>query len=264
MKISIVTISYNQAQFLEQAIRSIVEQDHEDLEYILVDPGSTDVSREIVERYRSKITKIVYEPDSGPSDGLNKGFSHAKGEILGFINADDSLLPGAVQKVSSYFEKNPHIDVVCGCGFIIDAENRIIERLVPTRFSKRLYAYGAVTFLQQGTFFRRSAFLEARGFNKENRTCWDGELLLEMAINGRTFGIIYEDIALFRIHRGSISGSGRLNETYRNDCNRLFIKTMGREMSLLDKLLSKIYRLEKWIMNPRVTLSRVIKRLEVN
>ncbi len=258
MKISIVTISYNQAQFLERAILSIVEQDHEDLEYIVVDPGSTDGSLDIIDRYRFNITKIVYEPDSGPADGLNKGFSHATGEIFGFINADDALLPGALRNVSDYFEKNPKIDVVCGSGLIIDAESREIKRLVPTRVSKRLCAYGSVTFLQQSTFFRRSAFLEARGFNKQNRTCWDGELLLDMAINGRRFGIIYEDLALFRIHGESISGSGRLANLYIDDRNRLFTKSMGRKMNSLDRLLMKLYRVEKWVLNPRATLFRLL------
>lgn len=261
MKISIITISYNQAKFLERAIRSIVEQDHADLEYIVVDPGSTDGSRDIIERYRFKIAEIVYEPDSGPADGLNKGFSHATGEILGFINADDALLPETLRKVSNYFEKNPEIDVVCGSGFIVDAEDRIIKRLVPTRFSKRLYVYGAVTFLQQCTFFRRNAFLDAGGFNKNNRTCWDGELLLDMAINGREFGILHEDLALFRIHESSISGSGRLNEIYRKDCNRLFDKAMGHEMNSRDRLLAHLYRMEKWFMNPKVTLFRILSRL---
>lgn len=90
MKISVVTVSYNQAQFLERAIRSIVEQNQEDLEYIVIDPGSTDESRDIIERYRSNIAKIVYEPDSGPAEGLNKGFFHATGEVPGLINADDA------------------------------------------------------------------------------------------------------------------------------------------------------------------------------
>jgi glycosyltransferase involved in cell wall biosynthesis len=189
---------------------------------------------------------------------LNKGFSHSTGEILGFINADDELIPGALRKVSDYFKKKPQIDVVCGSGFIIDAENRVIDRLVPTRVSKRLCAYGAVTFLQQSTFFRRSAFLEARGFNKENRTCWDGELLLDMAINGRKFGTLYEDFGLFRTHGESISSSGRLAKLYMDDSNRLFNKTMGREMNSLDRLLIKVYRVEKWVLNPRATLSRVL------
>lgn len=258
MRISIVTISYNQAQFLERAICSIVKQDFDDLEYIVVDPGSVDGSRDIIERYRSQIAKIVYEPDSGPAEGLNKGFSLATGDIFGFINADDELLPGALAKVENYFEKHPQVDVVCGSGFIVDAAGTVMKKIMPTQFSKRLAVYGAVTVFQQGTFFRRSAFFETHGFNTENRTCWDGELLLDMAINGCKFGMLYEDIATFRIHDSSISGSGRLVELYKSECNRLFTKAIGREMTLVDKLLMKIYLIEKWIINPRVTFTRIL------
>lgn len=264
MKISIVTISYNQAQFLEKAICSIVNQDFDGLEYIVVDPGSNDGSRDIIEKYRSKITQILYESDNGPADGLNNGFQHATGDIFGFINADDELLPGALQTVANYFDRHPQIDVVSGSGYIIDNAGMIIKRIMPTRYSKRLAAYGAVTFFQQGTFFRRSAFYATQGFNTSNRTCWDGELLLDMAINGCKFGVLYQNIATFRIHDSSISGTGRLNELYRHDCGRLFNKAMGRPMNFTDRLLMKIYLLEKWLTNPKVTLNRIFKKFKNN
>jgi len=261
VKISIVTISFNQAPFLELAIRSIVEQGYKDLEYIVVDPGSTDGSREIIEKYRSKITKVIFEKDSGPADGLNNGFSCATGEIFGFINADDALLPGSLWNVSNYFEKNLEVDVVCGSGSIIDAEDRVMKRVQPTRFSKRLYVYGAVTFLQQSTFFRKKAFLETDGFNKDNRTCWDGELFLDMAVHHQKFGILHKDLALFRIYNTSISGSGNLSDIYKKDCNRIFKKVTGRGENFFDKLLAKVYRLEKLVMYPRVTLTKLFTRM---
>jgi glycosyltransferase involved in cell wall biosynthesis len=264
VKVSIVTISYNQAEFLERAIRSIIKQDYDYLEYIVVDPGSTDGSRDIIERYRSKITKVIYEKDSGPADGLNKGFSYATGDVFGFINADDELLPGSLQMVSNYFNKKQDIDVVCGSGYIIDADDRKIKKLLPTCFTSRLYAYGAVTFLQQSTFFRKKAFLVTEGFNKDNRSCWDGELLCDMAMHHQKFGILYEDFALFRIHESSISGSGRMNEVYMKDSNLIFRKVVGRGKNSLDKLLAIIYLLEKWIMNPRVTIFRIFTYLGLN
>lgn len=258
VKISVVTISYNQAPFLEQAIRSITGQGYAELEYIVVDPGSIDGSRDIIERYRDRIATVVYELDNGPADGLNRGFSRATGDVLGFINADDTLLPGALEKVAAYFRRNPQVDAVCGCGFIVDESGKATRRIIPTRFSKRLFVYGAVTLFQQGVFFRRSAFLGTKGFNPENRTCWDGELFLDMAGNGRRFGILFENIAAFRIYDGSISGSGRLAESYRNDIDRLVVKALGRPMDYRDKLLAILYRLEKWLTNPRATLARIM------
>ena len=103
MKVSIVTISFNQAKYLERAIISVVEQNYSNIEYIVVDPGSTDGSREIIEKYRSKITIVILDPDKGPTDGLNKGFAAATGDIYAYINADDALLPGAVKSVVDFF-----------------------------------------------------------------------------------------------------------------------------------------------------------------
>ena len=89
MKISVVTISYNQACYLEQTIISVLNQDYENVEYIVVDPGSTDGSRDIIEKYRNRIQHIIYERDVGPADGLNKGFAVATGDVFYFINSDD-------------------------------------------------------------------------------------------------------------------------------------------------------------------------------
>ena len=104
MKISIVTISFNQAKYLQQCIDSILGQTHCDLEYIVVDPGSTDGSRALIESYGNKIIK-VFAPDKGPADGLNQGFKHATGQIYGFINSDDYLLPGALTSVTISMQK---------------------------------------------------------------------------------------------------------------------------------------------------------------
>src|SRR5690349_13082517 len=114
MKFTLVTISYNQAPFLERTIRSVIDQKYDDLEYIVVDPGSTDGSREIIEHFRPYITKTIFEKDRGAADGLNKGFSHATGELYGFLNSDDVLLPGALKEASKFFDTNPDIDVVSG------------------------------------------------------------------------------------------------------------------------------------------------------
>ena len=108
-RVSIVTISFNQAEFLERTIESVLAQDYPEIEYIVVDPGSTDGSREIIDRYRSRISKVILRPDRGAADGLNHGFAEATGEIFGFLNSDDLLLPGAASKAAGFFDK--HQDV---------------------------------------------------------------------------------------------------------------------------------------------------------
>lgn len=248
--ISIVTISYNQAQYLEECILSIINQDYPNIEYIICDPGSTDGSKDIIEKYRDKIAHIVYDKDKGASDGLNKGFEKATGEIYGFINSDDTLLPGAISTIVSAFDKERDIDVINSCGFFTDSEGNITKHIIPTKFSSWLYAYGAVTLFQQGTFFKSEIYKKVGGFNIENKTCWDGELFLDFSMNNAKFKCIFSDTATFRLHQEGISGSGRLIEKYQKDNQRLFKKAIGREYNNLDIVISKIARIVKIFLNP--------------
>ena len=257
MKISIVTISYNQAEFLERAIRSVVEQDYEDIEYIIVDPGSTDGSREIIERYRSRIDKIIFEPDDGPADGLNKGFAYASGDICGYLNADDEYLPGSLREVATVFINDKSADIVCGASYIVDRHNNKIRKFYSIPFSVRKYIYGGASIAQQSTFFKRSAFLGVGGFNRQNRTCWDGELILDFGLQRKNVKVVRNFWSLFRIHDSSISGSGRLTEQYLRDSERLFNKAYNRKSAWYDTWISLIIRIEKWLLNPVVFYSRV-------
>lgn len=260
MKVSIVTISFNQAFFLERAMRSVLDQDYPDIEYIVVDPGSTDGSRDIIERYRDRIQRIVYEPDQGPADGLNKGFSHATGEIYGFLNADDELLPHALSRVVAFFETHPGIGLVSGCGYFIDSDERRIKRIVTTKMTQWLYVYGGVTLFQQGTFFRDAIFKQVGGFNIDNMTCWDGELFLDMVLAGVRSVTIGDDLALFRLHEAGITGSGRLEQAFRADVRRLFVKVMGRDRDRLDALRFVLARVAKGVVNPMYYPRRLLAR----
>lgn len=236
MKISIVTISFNQARFLEKAICSIIEQDYHNIEYIIVDPGSTDGSREIIENYKDKIDKIIFEPDEGPADGLNKGFSYATGDIFFYLNADDMLLPGALRSVEKEFQKFPRMDVLLAHGFQINAEGQRARKIFSTKWSPYLYAIGLAQAIQQATFFRREAFLAAGGFNQENRTCWDGELVVDMALAGAMVKLRHDFLGAFRKYPDSISGSGRLKAAYQNDRLRISRKILGRCSDWREKL----------------------------
>jgi len=259
MKISIVTISFNQSRYLRQCLTSIQSQDHPDLEHIVVDPGSTDGSREMVRDYGDRILK-VFEPDRGAADGLNKGFSHASGDILGYINSDDELMPSALSTVSAFFEANPDIDVVMGCGFLVDENGKRLRKLVSSKMSLPLYSWGAVAVFQQGAFFRREIFHKAGGFNIDNRTCWDGELYADLAIAGARFKAIPTALALFRMHSESITGSGRMAEQFRRDCRRIVEKITHRPFSAWDRLLNLAGPKIKFFVNPSYLFQRFLER----
>ena len=132
MRIGIVTISYNQASYLAEAIQSVQVADPERLEYVMVDPGSTDGSREIIERHRRRFSRVILEPDHGPPDGLNKGFAATTADVVGYLNSDDRFTPGALDYVLRYFERRPDVDVLCGAIRIIDEKGEAsIRRRTP-------------------------------------------------------------------------------------------------------------------------------------
>jgi glycosyltransferase involved in cell wall biosynthesis len=214
--ISIVTISYNKGPFVEECIRSVLEQDCPGAEYIVVDAGSTDGSGDVLHRYRDRIDSIIEEPDRGPADGLNKGFAHAHSPILGYLNADDRFLPGTLNYVVNYFNKHPETDVLTGAIRIINEHGRASWRKrAPDAFNLADYAAGICVTGQQATFFRKKAFDAAGGFNIENRIAWDGELLVDMALAKQEFRTVRKVLGDFRIYGQSITGSaGYLEKLY--------------------------------------------------
>lgn len=267
MKISIVTLSFNQGQFLESAIRSVVDQQGVDLDYVVVDPGSNDHSRDIIERYQGQLGATVFERDDGPADGLNRGFAQATGDIYGFVNADDTLTPGALAKVAQAFEQNPDADVISGHGHIIDEHGMPIRRMYSDRFSVWGYLYGGVVLLQQSTFFRARAFEAAGGFNVDNRTCWDGELWLDMALAGKRFQRVNGFWSGFRVYdssiTGSIAGGGDWRAAYERDRRRMFMKARGRlPGGLKDKGQRIAARVVKWGTNPVALSARLASFLD--
>jgi glycosyltransferase involved in cell wall biosynthesis len=224
-RISIVTISFNQAPFLERCIRSVVDQGYPNTEYIVVDPGSTDGSRDIIERYRGRLAAAVLEPDQGPADGLNHGFARSSGEVLGYINADDCLRPGSLAFLGEYFARNPEVDVLAGGIRITDADDRPrLRNRAADQFDLADYAAGVCTVTQQGTFFRRRAFEAVGGFNAANRVCWDGELLVDMAIKGMRFARTSRTLGDFRLYGANITGSSG----YMEKLDREFARINGK------------------------------------
>lgn len=250
MKLSIVTISFNQAEYLERAMLSVLDQNYDDVEYIVVDAGSSDGSRDIIERYRDRIAHIVMEPDEGPADGLNKGFALASGDICGYLNADDEFLPGAFRQAMECFRNQPEVDVICGHGYLVDASGTPYRRFRSDLFDARRYALGGVTVMQQSTFFRRAAFAAVGGFNAGNETSWDGELMLEMSLAGMRFAVADHYWSIFRIHPVSISGSQRMREESRRRWDIYFERYFGRPPRRGDAVMKLWARIQKRLHDP--------------
>jgi glycosyltransferase involved in cell wall biosynthesis len=256
-RVSIVTISFNQAEFLERTILSVLTQDYPDVEYIVVDPGSTDGSRDVIEKYHSRISKVILRPDRGAADGLNGGFAGATGEIFGFLNSDDILLPGAVTGAASYLSQHADVDVVTGHSNLIGPDDRFLRRIYSDRMSLNSCIYGGVILMQPSTFFRRRIFEKVGGFRQENRVCWDGELFLDMALAGGRFAAVGEFWSAYRIHSASITSSTSIAIRTRQSHDEIFARVMGRQPQRYDRLLALGYRLLKHFLNPMDTWERV-------
>lgn len=222
--ISVVTISFNQAKYISECLESVLSQDVNFLEYIVIDAGSTDGSVDLITSREHEIDCIIIEPDEGPASGLNKGFARATGDIFAYINADDKLMPGAIRKVLNYFDRHPDVDVIIGHGFELNAEGERVRRIFSTRWNLDTYVSGIANAVQQATFFRRDAFIRAGGFNESNRTCWDTELLVDMILCGANLQLVNDFFGSFRVYSESITGSGKYHVLALEDRDRIIKK----------------------------------------
>jgi glycosyltransferase involved in cell wall biosynthesis len=181
LKISVITPSFNQAQFIERTIQSVLNQDYPSLEYFVIDGGSTDGTLEILKKYQSHLTWIS-EIDQGQAEAINKGFKKATGDIVCWLNADDELIPGALHTVATYFSQHPEAMFLYGDAETIDETGRSYGRrgnVKPTNFED-LVSQG--DFIVQPAAFWRTELLAQVGLLDETlRYCLDYEFWLRVS-----------------------------------------------------------------------------------
>jgi GT2 family glycosyltransferase len=202
-RISIVTPSYNQAQFLEETIRSVLLQNYPNLEYIIIDGGSTDESVEIIRKYESHLAYWVSERDRGQSDAISKGFRRATGEMLAWINSDDVYKPNAVAEAVKYLMGHAECPVVYGDVDFVDGAGKFISHFQTDLFlPPRMFFDHFIP--QPAAFIRRQAFELAGGLDTALHFCMDYDLWLRVALNG-CFEHVPRTWALYRVHGTSKS-----------------------------------------------------------
>lgn len=245
-KITIVTPSYNQANFLERTILSVINQNYPNLEYIIIDGGSTDGSVEIIKKYEKHLSYWSSEKDNGQSEALNKGFAKATGDIFAYINSDDILLPETLNFISDIFQKNTDVDLIYGHALLIDANDNEIGLCIALPFTLKEHLNGVFSIPQQSSFWKRQVFEKVGGFNPQNHSCMDGEFFAFAATNNFTFKKINKILAAFRIHNLSKTGNetGIIKSLYEID-KANFIKEISYAKKIkVNNFLRTFYRIK--------------------
>jgi len=205
--VSVVTPSFNQDSFLQATIESVLSQDYPALEHIVVDGGSSDGSVDILRSYGDRV-RWISEPDRGQSHALNKGFAMARGEVLGWVNSDDVLLPGAVAKAAAAFGEDTELGMVHGEGWLIDRAGERMERFAYSEpFNLYRLIHFADTILQQSVFLRKSAFQAVGGVDESLYYGMDWELFIRL---GKRFRVRYlpEELGAIRVYEDTKTSQG--------------------------------------------------------
>jgi glycosyltransferase involved in cell wall biosynthesis len=224
-KISIITPSFNQGQFIEQTIVSIIEQNYPNLEIIIIDGGSKDNTLEVIKKYEPYITYWISEPDKGQSHAINKGLERCTGDIVNWLNSDDWLEPGALFKVAEIFKANPEISVVSGYenhvwnnGEIIIREGTVLKESLEETIEFCQIA-------QPSTFFRLKEFKQITPVPEDMHFIMDGELWVRFLLlfGQQNFYKLKEPVVNFRFHENSKTVSNQVKDNFLNERSSIIL-----------------------------------------
>lgn len=199
-KISMVTPSYGQADFIERTLKSVLDQKYPNLEYFVQDGGSKDGTKEILTRYSMQLSGWESAPDNGQSHAINLGFQKTTGEIMAWLNSDDVLLPGALAYIADYFNRHPKVDVIYGHRLLIDENDKLIGRwMLPAHDNKAL---SWADFIPQETLFWRRRIWEKIGgkVDQSFQFAIDWDLLVRFREAGAVFARLPRFLGGFRVH----------------------------------------------------------------
>jgi len=197
-RIAIVTPAYNHGGFIRATIDSVLDQNYPRLSYFVKDAGSKDGTYEVLSSYGSRLNWLS-EPDSGQTNAINTGFRHVSGDIMGWLNSDDILLPGTLSYVSSFFAAHPHVDIVYGDRIIINRDGAEIGRVVLPRHDA--VALRHADYIPQETmFWRRHVWESLGGLDEQFRFAMDWDFILRAQAAGVRFQHVPRFLAAFRVY----------------------------------------------------------------
>lgn len=184
LKVSIITPSYNQGKYIEETIKSVMNQDYPDIEHIVVDGGSTDETGDVLKKYPH--LKWISEPDEGQSDALNKGFKMASGDIVGWLNSDDTYVPDIIGGVAKEFEKDHELDMLYGDCNKIGEKGEVTYTYHSPPFNLKRLIIGCNSYIPQpSAFFRRRIFDQIGYLDKNLHFVMDQDLFIKIGMDGK-------------------------------------------------------------------------------
>jgi glycosyltransferase involved in cell wall biosynthesis len=252
--VTIVTPSFNQGHFIQATIESVLSQDYPRVEYIIMDGGSTDSTHDVVKPYLDRLT-YVSEKDRGQTHAINKGLRRAKGEIVAYLNSDDTLLPGAIGRAVAAMGRHPEVGAIYGDGYQIDFDGRVKQKFPFTEpFNLWKLTYVLDYVLQQSVFFRRACVEEIGWFNEDLHFGMDWDILVRL---GKRYGLAYvpEEFGCLREYDAAKSFAG--GERRFAELARLLREQTGEQyppgwwfygLDTYDKIWSE--RVRRWIPGP--------------
>jgi len=212
-RITVVTPSYQQADFLEATIVSVLDQGYSNLQYGVIDGQSSDGSDRIIERYRDRLDFTVIEPDDGQTHAINKGMRRANGDILCYLNSDDTFLPGALRRVGEYFQAHPDCNWLMGDCLFIDAAGDFCSdpefghsRMVATEVDSLAHALvrdRRFCMPQPSIFWRRELTDQLGLFDESLQYTFDYEMWCRFLADGQRLHVIHDALSTYRLHETS-------------------------------------------------------------
>jgi glycosyltransferase involved in cell wall biosynthesis len=199
-RVTVVTPSFNQSIFLEETIRSVLLQGYPNLEYIVMDGGSTDSSVEIIKKYERHLAYWTSQKDGGAADAIRQGFEKATGTILAYLNSDDVYLPGAMHHLVKRLQTT-RADVVYGNTYWIDEETHVLAERRQTPFSRLAYLYGGGDLQQPSTFWTSAIYEAAGGMDASFHCAFDTDLFARFIAKGARFSHLRRFVACARVQR---------------------------------------------------------------
>ncbi len=224
--VTIVTPFYNQAAYLEETIRSVLEQDYEPLEYVVLDDGSTDGSVEIAQHYADRLT-LIRQENSGQPAAINRGFAETSGELMGYLNSDDTLLPGAIKMMVTELEREPKALLVYGDAYYTDARSQRTGHLRAREFDVAAMQRACDNHVvQPSTLWRREAWERFGPFAEEAYYFFDFEFFLQFP--PERVRRLEQPLSTYRVHPAAKS-AGADGSRLARDHARLAEKLPTRE-----------------------------------